>query len=261
LNSAGRSNGDWKQAMRVSFDSNAWERIFTPADTICAPIRAALTNGAMAGFICEAGFRIEAITKVQRASYFTQPHMGTRYDGLVTRDGREYVQVSFGPNDNCHPGLPSVQAQKLQTALSAGVLLMRGLNFMGLPRPPEILNPRMYIPETTAAAFEREQRQIEVTELIAARSVGKAAFDALGGWRSSETPPADDKKFFRACAEWADAELVAAHIAYKHDTLCTNDRARGAGISVFDAANRGWLTAQFGVVFKTVVVREEFKSH
>jgi hypothetical protein len=80
LNSAGRSNGDWKRAMRVSFDSNAWERIFTPTDTICAPIRAALTNGAMAGFICEAGFRIEAITKVQRASYFTQPHMGTRYD-------------------------------------------------------------------------------------------------------------------------------------------------------------------------------------
>jgi hypothetical protein len=138
--------------------------------------------------------------------------MGMRYDGSVTRDGREYVQFSFGPNDSCHPGLPSVQAQKLQTALSAGVLLMRGSNFMGLPRPPEILNPRTYIPETKAAAFEREERQIEVTKLIAARGVGKAAFEARGGWRSAETPPTEDKKFFRACAEWADAELVAARL-------------------------------------------------
>ena len=126
--------------MRVSFDSNAWERIFTPADIICAPIRAALANGAMAGFICEAGFRIETITKVQRASYFTQPYMDMRYDGVVRRDGREYDQVSFGPDDTRHPGLPSVQAQKLQRALSAGVLLMRGSSFIGLPAPPEILN-------------------------------------------------------------------------------------------------------------------------
>jgi hypothetical protein len=72
LNSAGRSNRDWKQAMRVNFDSNAWERIFTPADTICAPIRAALANGAMAGFICEAGFRIEAIRLIPAAPR-TQP--------------------------------------------------------------------------------------------------------------------------------------------------------------------------------------------
>jgi hypothetical protein len=240
------------QPMRVSFDSNAWERIFTPADTICAPIRAALANGAMAGFICETGFRIEAITKVQRASYFTQPYMDRRYDGVVMRDGREYVQVSFGPDDTRHPGLPSVQAQKLQRALSAGVLLMRGSSFMGLAAPREILNPQIYVPETTVAAREREQRQIDVMELIEARSVGKAAFDALGGWSPAGTPPANDKKFFRACAEWADAELVAAHIAHKHDILCTNDRARSAGTSVFDAANRGWLTAQFGVVFKTV---------
>jgi hypothetical protein len=123
---------------------------------------------------------------------------------------------------------------------------------MGLAAPREILNPQIYVPETTVAAREREQRQIEVMELIEARSVGKAAFDALGGWNPAGTPPADDKKFFMACAEWADAELVAAHIAHKHDILCTNDRARSAGTSVFDAANRGWLTAQFGVVFKTV---------
>ena len=102
------------------------------------------------------------------------------------------------------------------------------------------------------AVREREQRQIEVTELIEARGVGKAAFEARGGWSSAGTPPTDDNRFFRACAEWADAELVAAHIAYRQDILCTNDRARSAGTSVFDAANRGWLTAQFGVVFKTV---------
>jgi hypothetical protein len=70
------------------------------------------------------------------------------------------------------------------------------------------------------AAREREQRQIEVMELIEARSVGKAAFDALGGWNPAGTPPADDKKFFMASSlgvsrailtwlrSWCDARLA-----------------------------------------------------
>ena len=119
--------------MRVSFDSNAWEKIFDPSDTLCASIRAALASSAIKGFICEAGFRIEAITKADRATYFTQPYMDTRLDGIVMRDGKPHVQVSFGPDDTRHPGLPSVQADKLRRALSTGLLLMRSSPWMGLP--------------------------------------------------------------------------------------------------------------------------------
>jgi len=40
--------------MRVSFDSNAWEKIFHSTDCKCAPIRGALKARRLEGFISEA---------------------------------------------------------------------------------------------------------------------------------------------------------------------------------------------------------------
>ena len=64
--------------MRVSFDSNVWEPIFDPGDRRFVPIRAALTNRRVEGFICDAGFRIEAIRNRDRADYFQLIHSASR---------------------------------------------------------------------------------------------------------------------------------------------------------------------------------------
>ena len=85
-----------------------------------------------------------------------------------------------------------------------------------------------------------------------ARGVGKAAFDAAGGWDAQPDASFNEKIFAKACAEWADGELVANHIAYRNDVWCTNDLARAAGTSIFDPTNRAWLTAEFGVRFTTL---------
>lgn len=236
--------------MRISFDSNAWERIFDPADSEFAPIRDALLAREIKGFICETGFCIEAIAKRDRADYFVEPQLGVRF-GDGTREGRFSLSMSVGPNDECHPGLPEKQSRKLQCALAAGIKLMHGSNWLGLPRPQEIRDRTNFVQETRQAAHEREQRQLNACTLIDARGVGKAAFDAAGGWNLRSVDSADQKKLYRACAEWADGEMVAAHIAYQNDVLCTNDHARGAGNSIFDATNRAWLTAKFDVVFVT----------
>ena len=238
--------------MRVSFDSNAWEKIFDPTGSQFAPIHSTLRNGRLTGFICEAGFRIEAIIKSDRVAYFSQPYMHARFDGVVTRDGRPHLKMSFGPDDKHHPGLASVQANKLHHALSTGVLVMRGLAWLGLPSPQEVWNPDIFVSETREMAHEREQRQIDASVRIWARGVGKAAFDAAGGWNVSSLEASSEKKFRRACAEWADGELVAAHIAYRNDILCTDDHARTAGRSIFDLENREWLRAQYGLEFKTL---------
>ncbi|WAP70525.1 hypothetical protein [Jiella pelagia] len=87
---------------------------------------------------------------------------------------------------------------------------------------------------------------------ITDQNIGRAAFEALGGWNFSPGNMADAKKFQKACAEWSDAELVAAHIAYRHDILCTNDRAKGTGKSIFDGDRRSWLLARHGVEFRTL---------
>lgn len=238
--------------MRVSFDSNAWEKIFDPADTDCAVIREAIVTKRIEGFICEAAFRIEAITKIDRARYFDQPHFGSRFEGLVERDGLPYLHISFGPKDDHHPGLSSIQAAKLREALRAGIRLMRGLSWMGLPKPPEIRDPSIFVPETKEAAHIREQRQVDAFARIESRGVGKAAFDAAGGWNLSTDDPVDQKRFRKACAEWADGELACAHFGYQNDILCTNDHGRTARSSIFNLQNRVWLTAHFGVAFRTI---------
>jgi hypothetical protein len=61
--------------MRVSFDSNTWEKVFDPVDRDWVPIRSAVSSGRITGFICEAAFRIEAIRKRERTAYFAEPAM------------------------------------------------------------------------------------------------------------------------------------------------------------------------------------------
>jgi hypothetical protein len=236
--------------MRVSFDSNAWETIFGVEDTHHAPIRAALMERRLDGFICAAAFRIEAIRKKSRPTYFAQPHMEVRFESPVPKEsGRFNLMGSMGPDNSMHPGLPLVQAGKLQRALATGITLMYGENWMGLPEPPEIRDRSYYVHEEPDEARTREERQLWASAEIADRGVGKAAFDDADGWTDRRRTPAEERQLIKACAEWADGELVAAHIAYRNDAICTNDFAKGSGRSIFDAANRAWLAQRYGVTF------------
>lgn len=236
--------------MRVSFDSNAWEKIFDPADRDWTPIRAALATNQIAGFISEASFRIEAIRKSERTSYFAEPAMQVQFS-IVERDGKPNIQMSMGPDDARHPGLHKIQSAKLKSALDAGIKLMRTASWLGLPSPAEIGNPALFA-RGACGDGEREQRQIDALARIEARGVGRAAFETAGGWQSAGGVLQDEKRFRKACAEWADGELVAAHIAYRNDILCTNDQAHATGRSILDRTNRAWLTAEFGVQFATL---------
>ncbi|MCK1481532.1 hypothetical protein IVB25_01930 [Bradyrhizobium sp. 193] len=236
--------------MRVSFDSNAWEKIFDPADRDWTSIRAALATNQITGFISEASFRIEAIRKSERTSYFAEPAMQVQFS-IVERDGKPSILMTMGPDEARHPGLPEIQSAKLKSALDAGVRLMRTASWLGLPSPAEIADSALFVP-TVHGDSEREQRQIDALARVEARGVGRAAFEAAGGWQGARGVLQDEKKFRKACAEWADGELVAAHIAYRNDVLCTNDQAHAAGRSILDPTNRAWLTTEFGVQFATL---------
>lgn len=110
----------------------------------------------------------------------------------------------------------------------------------------------LYVPEDEWTRSEREEKQLEASAEITAQGVGEAAFNAAGGWETRPRTPIEKKRLAKACAEWADAELVAAHIAYGNDVLCTNDLARSAGRSVFDSQTRAWLTDRHRVKFLTL---------
>jgi hypothetical protein len=53
-------------------------------------------------------------------------------------------------------------------------------------------------------------------------------------------------------AESADGDLVAAHVAFGNNYLCTEDRGRSAiGHSIFDDDNRTWVKTAYGVEILT----------
>jgi hypothetical protein len=237
--------------LRVTLDSNVWERIFDPIDPESGAIRNALAEKRVASFICESAFRIESIRKSQRAAYFSKPSLNIHTPGdVVLIDGRPHIRImSFGPDDSLHPGLPTVQAERLRVAVVAGLRVMRGMAWLGLPSPRETLDPSIFVEETTAQRNEREQRQIAVDAEICSRGVGKRVLDEAGGWQGFNSSTCSEKKIACACAEWADGELVAAHVAYASDILWTEDHGIGSGRSIFNAENRAWLDARFGVRF------------
>jgi hypothetical protein len=60
----------------------------------------------------------------------------------------------------------------------------------------------------------------------------KARTNSSGPWYSALNQAQDDeehREIQRAVREWADADTVAAHIAYGIDVLCSEDKAKGGG--------------------------------
>ncbi len=238
------------QPMRISFDSNAWEVIFAEGQNQFSSVVRGIKEGQLEGFICAAGFRIEAIRKRDRKQYFAQPYMGSLPIVRTTSEGRS-LGFSFGPDNRFHPGLPEIQAEKLKRAINCGVKLIRGANWLGLPVPNEIADPSLYLAETLSERYDREQKYYDVEYEIQKRGVGHAAFLSAGGWDALALREAKQQRFERACSEWSDGELVAAHIAYGNDYLCTEDYA-GSGVkSIFNRENRKWLEQRYGLNFIT----------
>jgi hypothetical protein len=79
----------------------------------------------------------------------------------------------------------------------------------------------------------------------AAQTMSGPWFKALGAARDIH----ETREVARAIAEWSDGDSIAAHYGYGNDFFCTGDEARPGHPSILDAANRAWLTADFGVRF------------
>lgn len=253
--------------MRISLDSNVWERAFDPgwralpeAEDLLV-IRDALSCGIAHGYICDAAFRLEAIRRINRADYIGRLRPGVE---PIAKDCR--VGISIGPEHRKHPGLPWQQGPKLVVARQQGVRLMSSLSWLFLPLAKSDDLDAMRTLETPADRGTREQLQIDVFYGLKHRGVGYAAIERIRreidslygyehpGWTALSRASSDKecKRIADAIGEWADAELVAAHVAYRNDVLCTNDTAEHSGVSTFDRHNRAWLASTFDVSLMTV---------
>ena len=109
--------------LKVTFDSNAWERIFAPswatdqAALHIGLIRDALKSGEILGFICETTFRLETLKRTRLGLL-----SGSEFKILECRvkfqpDGAVCLNMSLGPDDRRHPGIDPRQLEKWQLHL------------------------------------------------------------------------------------------------------------------------------------------------
>jgi hypothetical protein len=257
--------------MRVSFDSHILGKVIFPERREKDPdheyleqISTALKDGRLQGFLCESIAILEAIAKNKRAHYFAnripKSEVKTHSDG-----NHPAVTITIRTDHDRHPGLHEALAEKLERAQ---ILAMRILHIPALNlQIPKYLRDR---PQFYAShLFETQlyaDRFWEITDGIEARGAGGAVIKTLIQRFAARLPEtvtvsrsgmqlleyakneAEETLISKAIAEWADGDLVAAHIASGNEFLCSEDRGRSAsGPAVFDDCNRAWLKETYGV--------------
>lgn len=151
-------------------------------------------------------------------------------------------------------------------ASGLGIKFMRAPR-IGVPRPSELLRD-VYDKDANEAQMARRQgRFFELLREIERRGVGMAVVKDLGNqinvrlgfakpWFASLDRPKDaqeENQIKKAVGEWADGDTVAAHYGYENEYLCSEDQGKSAGApSIFDATNRAWLEATYGLKFVTL---------
>lgn len=169
-------------------------------------------------------------------------------------------------------GIGEEFAEELSEALAIVIKLLT-TPYIDLSVPYRLQkNPHIYAEEVFATA-DYNERFGYVVRTIVDRGVGEGALPALAikfTARLDGPRPAglsdraliygayeyacasglskEKRQIEKAFAESADGDVVAAHIAFGNDYLCTEDRGGSAlSPSIFDAENRAWLKTEYGV--------------
>jgi hypothetical protein len=235
-------------------------------------INNAVRTGQIQGFICESFGTIEAIKPADRAEF----HANKKpiFKTTTERHGPNLVHVTmtFETDHGLHPGLGENFNEELDEALAIGMKLLSA-PYLNQPLPDRFRNNLDMYPPDFFATADYNERFGDVIGAINARGVGEGALvalgkqinDALGNRRPARV---SDRELIRAVydnvcvigtkkdreaieqvfAESSDGDIVAAHIAFGNDYLCSDDRGKSSiGPSIFDDENRAWLATTYGV--------------
>jgi hypothetical protein len=220
-------------------------------------IHAALKNGQIEGRLSETVFTLEGISRSDRKKILSGYKPKIEINPDVLPDGTIHLSCSIGPDMSAHPGNNSFLSSHLTDALGLGFKLMRCHRVAGIIN--QDLKQEWFvqasIPTTEVAnKFGEVVRKIEAAGAGIAwvKAIGRANANTDEHWSKglANAPATKDKEIASAVAEWADGDMVSAHVAYKNHYICTRDSAKAAGQnSVFSQANRTWLNRDYGVEF------------
>ncbi len=257
--------------MRVTFDTNVFDKVTRPAIypkdadfQAMTIIHEALKQGQVQGFISDSAITLEGIGSDDRATVFGSTYV--RSSNAQTADDTFTITMKTEQPDR-RPVHPK-QAERLIEAFRLGIRLL-GTPRIGMPRAEE----QFYTTEDPAVLGDRLDRFANLGREIKKRGLGSARaekiaarfprrpgafpgrpwFTALGAAKDIH----EKREVARAVAEWADADSIAAHYAYRNDFFCTLDSAKAetkrGDPAIFDADNRAWLSESFGIRFVTLV--------
>jgi hypothetical protein len=264
--------------MQVTFDTQVWNRMVFPERYSDRPnyvalvkINGAVRCGRVRGFLCESFGTVESIKREDRARFHLQDVSKVQVTNKSHGPGLNCLSIDIQAQHSLHPGLTSEFEEELDEALAMGMKLLSA-PYIGVAIPDRLRkNPDIYAPEVFATA-DYNERFGDVASTIAARGVGGGAFAALAKKLTERMdgprpPESSDREFLyrvyeyartadrkkekaeieKAFAESADGDLVAAHVAFGNDYLCSDDHGRSAiGASILDDDNRAWLNATYG---------------
>lgn len=234
-------------------------------------IKNAIRSGQVRGFISEGFGTIEAVTRKKQAKFHAQTVPKVEVTNKSRGNGLICMTIEIKTNHSLHPGIGEEFEEELNEALAIGIKLLT-TPYIGLPVPDRLRNnPHIYAEEVATPDYN--DRFGDVVRTIVDRGVGEGVLPALAKEFTAhlDGPRPDglsDRAFIhgvyeyacasglskekrqieKAFAESADGDLVAAHIAFGNDYLCTEDRGGSAvSRSIFDAENRAWLKTKYGV--------------
>jgi len=235
-------------------------------------IKNAIRSGQVRGFISEGFGTVEAVRRENRAKFHAQNVPEVEVTNKSHGNGLNCVTIEIKAKHSLHPGIGEEFEQELNEALAIGVKLLT-TPYIGLPVPDRLRNnPHIYAEEVFATA-DYNERFGDVVRTIVDRGVGEGVLPTLAKEFTArlDGPRPDGlsdraliygvheyacasglgkekRQIEKAFAESADGDVVAAHVAFGNDYLCTEDRGRSAvSPSIFDAENRAWLKTEYRV--------------
>ena len=260
--------------MRVTFDTNTLEKAARPERCTRDPlhpdylkIHQAVVAGKISGFFSETIINLEGIQKADRSAVLGSTTMSQSEQITEHPEtGDTVVATTFTVSDPSRKPLHPELAARIRAARNLGMRLLRA---------PRLGSQNINDPDGTVFASEADEAELDkrlrlyqsVLRELDIRGVGFIQVKQLASkfatrakvqepWFQSLQRAVDvheENAVIRAVAEWADGDSVAAHIGYGLDFFCTGDEGKSAGAaSVFDVANRAWLTTTFGTIFITM---------
>lgn len=249
-------------AIKVTFDTNVFTRLYDDDLSYFQRIRAAIEKNVIEPYFSDSFILLEGIMRKDRVKILGSRKIDTVTGLRITPDA---INISIGASMQ-KPIIHESHKQVVNKLLQLGFRALRGQTYLGdnfivpvdldiYPKTPidELIKIREKMAEVEIVVGSRNLETGKNVGKCRARDLGLKRLEKDG--RSGEIwcqglALCEGKEVIEAVSEWADGESVTRHIGYGNDYFCTLDEGKSAkGSSIFDNEHKQWLSCKFGVKF------------